>query len=66
MRRTVFIHILLCAVLLLTACQADDPENLFGTTEGPEMITTADQTDAPIPEDTGYYQYGNKIGRAHV
>ncbi|HIR65078.1 MAG TPA: hypothetical protein IAB92_07750, partial [Candidatus Faecousia faecigallinarum] len=50
--------LLFAACLLLAACQAEDPENLFETTLEETGSTTA-PTGALPAAMTGEYQYGN-------
>ncbi len=65
MKNFSLIAILLCACLLLTACAATDPDNLFETTLGSTEDTTVSGTESTQtePEEvilyTGTYQYGN-------
>ena len=51
--------LLFAACLLLAACQAEDPENLFETTQEETGSTTAPTGDALPATVTGEYQYGN-------
>ena len=51
--------LLFAACLLLAACQAEDPENLFETTQEETGSTTAPMGDALPATVTGEYQYGN-------
>ena len=51
--------LLFAACLLLAACQAEDPENLFETTQEETGSTTAPTGDALPAAMTGEYQYGN-------
>ena len=51
--------LLFAACLLLAACQAEDPENLFETTQEETGSTTAPTDDALPAAVTGEYQYGN-------
>ena len=50
--------LLFAACLLLAACQAEDPENLFETTQEETGSTTAPAGTLPAAM-TGEYQYGN-------
>ncbi len=65
MKKFSLIAILLCACLLLTACTATDPDNLFETPQGSTGSTAPSGTESTQtePEEvilyTGTYQYGN-------
>lgn len=53
MKNRVWFVLLLCASLLLTACTATDPDNLFGTVAKQDVIIPGE----PLAVET--YQYGN-------
>lgn len=58
MKRRIFPLIAHC--FLLAACHADDPDNLFGTTQPEETVQreTAEGPAAPVVPDQGYSSTG--------
>lgn len=58
MKRKLIILTLLVFSILLTACKASDPENLFEATQEPEAEAVQTQPPADFVSEAGY-QYGN-------